>query len=46
MVIIEQIEVQYFSRPANGKLSFLNSKIGVFETEVDESGTSTEKHLE
>jgi hypothetical protein len=27
----------------NGKLSFLNNKIGVFETEVDESGISTEK---
>ena len=27
----------------NGKLSFLNNKIGVFETEVDESGNSTEK---
>ncbi|HEX6294334.1 MAG TPA: hypothetical protein VFZ46_04215 [Nitrososphaeraceae archaeon] len=27
----------------NGKFSFLNNKIGVFETEVDESGISTEK---
>ena len=27
----------------NGKLSVLNYKIGVFETEVDESGISTEK---
>ena len=27
----------------NGKLSFLNNKIGVFETEVDESGNSNEK---
>ena len=26
-----------------GKLYFLNNKIGVFETEVDESGISTEK---
>jgi len=30
----------------NGKLSFLNNKIGVFESEVDESGTSTEQHWE
>jgi len=30
----------------NGKLSFLNIKIGVFESEVDESGTSTEQHWE
>jgi hypothetical protein len=28
---------------ANGRLSSLNNKIGVFETEVDESGNSTEK---
>ena len=27
----------------NGKLSFLNNKIGVFESEVDESGNSIEK---
>ena len=27
----------------NGKLSFLNDKIGVFETEINESGISTEK---
>ncbi len=26
--------------------SFLNNKIGVFETEVDESGHSIEKHWE
>jgi hypothetical protein len=25
---------------------FLNNKIGVFESEVDESGTSTEQHWE
>jgi hypothetical protein len=30
----------------NGKLSFLNNKIGVFETEVDESGHYIEKHWE
>ena len=30
----------------NGKLSFLNNKIGVFKSEVDESGTSNEKHWE
>jgi hypothetical protein len=29
----------------NGKLAFLNNKIGVFESEVDESGTN-EKHWE
>ena len=29
-----------------GKLSFLNNKIGVFETEVDQSGNSIEKHWE
>jgi hypothetical protein len=38
--------VFYKSSSTNGKLSFLNNKIGVFETEVDESGTSTEKHWE
>jgi hypothetical protein len=32
------------SSSTNGKLSFLNNKIGVFESEVDESGTSNEKH--
>ncbi len=31
------------SSSTNGKLSFLNNKIGVFETEVDESGNSIEK---
>jgi hypothetical protein len=30
----------------SGKLAFLNNKIGVFESEVDESGTSHEKHWE
>ena len=34
------------SSSTNGKLSFLNNKIGVFESEVDESGTSNEKHWE
>jgi hypothetical protein len=34
------------SSSTNGKLSFLNNKIGVFESEVDESGTSSEKHWE
>ena len=34
------------SSSTNGKLSFLNNKIGVFETEVDESGNSIEKHWE
>jgi hypothetical protein len=29
-----------------GNLAFLNNKIGVFESEVDESGTSNEKHWE
>jgi hypothetical protein len=29
-----------------GKLSFLNNKIGVLETEIDESGNSIEKHWE
>jgi hypothetical protein len=29
-----------------GKLAFLNNKIGVFENEVDEAGTSNEKHWE
>ena len=38
--------VIYKSSSTNGKLSFLNNKIGVFEGEVDESGTSTEKHWE
>ena len=38
--------VIYKSSSTNGKLSFLNNKIGVFESEVDESGTSTEKHWE
>ncbi|MGB9167570.1 MAG: hypothetical protein WCB31_01430 [Nitrososphaeraceae archaeon] len=31
------------SKSTNGKLSFLNNKVGVFETEVDESGNSIEK---
>jgi len=35
-----------YKSSTNGKLSFLNNKIGVFESEVDESGTSTEKHWE
>ncbi len=30
----------------NGKLSFLNNKIGVLETEIDESGNSSEKYWE
>ena len=30
------------SSSSNGKLSFLKNKIGVFETEVDESGNSIE----
>ena len=30
----------------NGKLAFLNNKIGIFESEVDESSTSNEKHWE
>ena len=34
------------SSSTNGKLSFLNNKIGVFKSEVDESGTSNEKHWE
>jgi len=34
------------SSSTNGKLSFLNNKIEVFESEVDESGTSNEKHWE
>ena len=34
------------SLSTNGKLAFLNNKIGVFESEVDESGTSNEKHWE
>ena len=34
------------SSSTNGKLSFLNNQIGVFESEVDESGTSNEKHWE
>ena len=38
--------VIYKSSSTNGKLSFLNNKIEVFESEVDESGTSTEKHWE
>jgi hypothetical protein len=38
--------VIYKSSSTNGKLSFLNNKIGVFEGEVDESGSSTEKHWE
>jgi hypothetical protein len=39
--------VFYKSSSTNGgKLSFLNNKIGVFETEVDESGNSIEKHWE
>jgi hypothetical protein len=32
------------SSSTNGKLSFLNNKIGVFKSEVDESGISTEKY--
>jgi hypothetical protein len=36
----------YKSSSTNGQLSFLNNKIGVFESEVDESGTSTEQHWE
>ena len=35
-----------FKSSTNGKLSFLNNKIGVFEGEVDESGSSIEKHWE
>jgi hypothetical protein len=38
--------VIYKSSSTNGKLSYLNNKIGVFEGEVDESGISTEKHWE
>ena len=38
MVVTEQIEVEYFSRLLNGKLAFLNNKIGVFEYEADENG--------
>ena len=38
--------VIYKSSSTNGKLSFLNNKIGVFESEVEESGTSTEQHWE
>lgn len=34
------------SSSTNGKLSFLNNKIRVFKSEVDESGTSNEKHWE
>ena len=34
------------SLSTNGKLAFLNNKIGVFESEVDKSGTSNEKHWE
>jgi hypothetical protein len=34
------------STNGNGKLAFLNNKIGLFESEVDESGTSNEKHWE
>ena len=35
--------VFYKSSSTNRKLSFLNNKIGVFETEIDESGISTKK---
>ena len=35
--------VFYKSSSTNRILSFLNNKIGVFETEIDESGISTEK---
>jgi hypothetical protein len=38
--------VFYKTSSTNGRLSFLNNKIGVFETEVDDSGTSIEKHWE
>ena len=32
-----------FWKSTNGNLSFLNNKVGVFETAVDESGNSIEK---
>lgn len=43
MVVTEQIKVQYFKTSANGKLTFLNNKIEVFEYEANENGNTNGK---
>jgi hypothetical protein len=42
-MVSEQKGVQYFKASANGKLSFLNNMIGVFEYEADENGNTNGK---
>jgi hypothetical protein len=43
MVVTEEIKVQYFKTSANGKLTFLNNKIEVFEYEANENGNTNGK---